>query len=92
LQGFIDSIDLVLAEANDAARFIPGNGPVATRADVLAYKEMLTQVYTNIEKLVQDGKTLEEVVAAKPTAAFDATWGSPERFLPAVYAQMKEAQ
>ena len=92
LQGFIDAIDLVLAEANADAKFIPGNGPVASRADVVAYKEMLAQVSANIAQLVEDGKTLEEVVAEKPTAAFDATWGSPERFLPAVYAQMKEAQ
>jgi cyclase len=89
MQGFIDSIDLVLAEANADAKFIPGNGPVATRAQVVAYKEMLTTVHDNISKLVAEGKTLEEVVAAKPTAAFDATWGSPERLLPAVYAQLK---
>ncbi|MES2625139.1 MAG: MBL fold metallo-hydrolase [Pseudomonadota bacterium] len=89
LKGFIDSINLVLGEANEQARFIPGNGPVATRADVVAYKTMLEKVYSNIEKLVAEGKTLEEVVAAKPTAEFDATWGSPERLLPAVYEQMK---
>jgi glyoxylase-like metal-dependent hydrolase (beta-lactamase superfamily II) len=89
LQGFIDGIDLVLAEANASAKFIPGNGPVANRADVEAYKKMLVTVYDNISKLVADGKTLEEVVAAKPTAAFDATWGSPDRFLPGVYAQLK---
>jgi hypothetical protein len=50
---------------------------------------MLAQVYSNIEQLVKEGKTLEEVVAAKPTAEFDAVWGSPERLLPAVYAQLK---
>jgi len=89
LQGFIDAIDLVLAEANADAKFIPGNGPVVGRAEVVAYKEMLAQFYSNIEQLVKDGKTLEEVVAAKPTAEFDAVWGSPERLLPAVYAQLK---
>jgi glyoxylase-like metal-dependent hydrolase (beta-lactamase superfamily II) len=88
-QGFIDAIDLVLAEADADAKFIPGNGPVVGRADVLAYKAMLAKVYSNIDQLVKDGKTLEQVVAAKPTADFDATWGSPERLLPAVYAEMK---
>ena len=62
---------------------------VVGRAEVVAYKEMLAQVYSNIEQLVKEGKTLEEVVAAKPTAEFDAVWGSPERLLPAVYAQLK---
>ena len=43
----------------------------------------------NVAALVAQGKTQEEVVAAKPTAAFDAQYGSPERFVPTLYQEIK---
>jgi hypothetical protein len=47
-------------------------------------------VRDRVAGLVKQGKTLEEVIAAKPTAEFDAKWGSPDHmlFLPAIYAEL----
>jgi glyoxylase-like metal-dependent hydrolase (beta-lactamase superfamily II) len=90
IQGFIDSVDMVLKMSNDDSKFIPGVGDVGSRADLEAFRTMLVTVRDRVAQLVKEGKTLEEVVAAKPTAEFDATWGAPSRlFVPAIYREMK---
>lgn len=89
-QGFIDAAELALSLADDATKIVPGVGAVSSRADLVAYRAMLTTVRDRVAALIRDGKTLEEVVAAKPTAEFDAQWGSPDHmlFLPAIYAEL----
>ncbi|HEX7237769.1 MAG TPA: MBL fold metallo-hydrolase [Gammaproteobacteria bacterium] len=88
--GFIEGADLVLSLANDSTKIVPGVGPVSTRADFVKYRTMLVTVRDRVAALVKQGKTLEEVIAAKPTAEFDATWGSPDHmlFLPVIYAEL----
>ena len=61
-------------------------------ASLRAWRSMLLSVRENVAALVAKGSSLEDVVAAKPTAAFDATYGSPERLLPALYQELKGAQ
>jgi hypothetical protein len=56
---------------------IPGHGGLSGKKDVIAYREMIATVSSRVEALVKQGKTLEEVRAAKPTADFDARWGKP---------------
>jgi len=87
-QGFIDSAEQVLAVANAEARFIPGNGEIEDIAALRAWREMLVTVKANVAALVAKGNSLEQVVAAKPTAAFDATFGTPERLVPALYQEL----
>lgn len=89
LQGFIDSADRVLEMSNADSRFVPGIGDVGGRADLVAFRKMLVTVRDRVAALVEQGKSLEEVDAAKPTAEFDATYGDPNRlFLPVIYRQM----
>ena len=54
---------------------IPGHGAVGDRAQLLAYRDMLVAVRENVSRLKKQGKTLAEVIAAKPTAAFDKQYG-----------------
>jgi hypothetical protein len=54
---------------------IPGRGPIATIADLREYRDMLRTVHDRVQALVTSGKTLPDVLAAKPTAEFDAEWG-----------------
>jgi cyclase len=91
-QGFIAAADEILSIANDDTKIVPGVGPVGTRADFIAYRKMLVTVRDRVAQLVAQGKTLEEVIAAHPTAEFDATWGSPDHplFLPVIYAELKK--
>ncbi len=89
-RGFIEAADLALSLADDATKIVPGVGAVSTRADLAAYRAMLVTVRDRVAALVRQGKSLEEVIAAKPTAELDATWGSPDHmlFLPAIYAEL----
>lgn len=91
-QGFIDTADAVLALANDQSKFIPGNGAVEDIAALRAFRDMLSDVRTKVAALAAEGKTVEEVVAAKPTAAYDATYGDPARMLPGLYEEVKAAR
>jgi glyoxylase-like metal-dependent hydrolase (beta-lactamase superfamily II) len=83
------------AEANVAAItgttiVIPGHGPVASRSDVVEFRDMLVAIREKVATLKKQGKTLDETVAAKPTAGYDAKWGqfliTPAMFTTLVYA------
>lgn len=81
LKGMADATAHLLEISDGQTRFIPGHGPaVIGRREVAEYLEMLRVVHARLEKLIGEGKTLEEVIAARPTAEFDAKWG--QGFLP----------
>lgn len=63
--GLIAAADRVLALCNDATKIIPGHGPVTDRAGLQAWRDMMVGVRDAVAKLVAQGKTLEQVVAAK---------------------------
>ena len=56
-------------------KIIPGHGPLATKADLKAYRDMLATVRDRVAAQVKAGKTLEQTTAAKPLAELDAKWG-----------------
>ena len=64
-----------MAVCNDKTRIIPGHGPLATVADLKATRDMLATVQGRLEKLLDAGKSVDEVVAAAPTHDLDAKWG-----------------
>ncbi|WP_341786098.1 MBL fold metallo-hydrolase [Sphingomonas oligoaromativorans] len=76
------SIDGAIAAANAniamvGARtvVIPGHGPVGDRTALVAFRDMLVSVRARVSSLKSQGKSLEEVQAAHPAAAFDVKWG-----------------
>lgn len=76
IDGMIRSVDRILAQTDEQTKIVPGHGPVAARADLQDYRDMLAQVRERIKNLVGAGKTITEAVAAAPTKDFDAKWGS----------------
>lgn len=91
--GSIDG-QILAAEANLAAFtsktiFIPGHGPVGGRSDVAEFRDMLVAIRENVAALKKQGRSLNEVIAARPTAAYDAKWGqfliTPAAFTGLVY-------
>ena len=65
-----------LAAVSSKTIVIPGHGnPVSNKEGLSAFRDMLVAVRENVAKLKQHGRSLDETVAAKPTAAFDAKWG-----------------
>jgi cyclase len=62
--------------SNDQTKIVPGHGKLATKANMIAWREMLVTSRDRIGKLVNEGKTVEEVLAAKPLADLDAKWAA----------------
>jgi cyclase len=75
LDGLIAGLDRVLALVGPETRVIPGHGPLARKAELRAFRDMLAEVRDRVNPLVEGGKSLAEVVAAKPTRALDEKWG-----------------
>jgi len=76
IDGVIAAADQVLAATGEKTRFIPGHGPLATRADLQSYRDTLQALRDRIARLKSEGKSRDEVIAAKPTADHDAKWGT----------------
>ncbi|GLR87085.1 MBL fold metallo-hydrolase [Bradyrhizobium iriomotense] len=76
IDGMISASDANLAAAKSDTIIIPGHGkPVSNRAELQEFRDMLVAIRDNVGNLKKQGKTRDETVAAKPTAAFDAKWG-----------------
>ncbi len=73
--GMVEAEDRALALCNALTQVIPGHGKLGTPAELKAAREMLATVQGRIEKLLDDGKSVNEIVAAVPTADFDTKWG-----------------
>jgi glyoxylase-like metal-dependent hydrolase (beta-lactamase superfamily II) len=75
LAGMLAAAERALALCGEDTLIIPGHGSVARKPDLVAYRDMLAELGGRIAKLVEQGKSREEVVAAKPSADHDAEWG-----------------
>jgi len=83
--GTIAALDAIIALAGPSTRIVPGHGVVSSRDDVVEFRNMVAEVRDRISALIEQGMTVEQVVAANATADLDARWGSFERFLPGFY-------
>jgi glyoxylase-like metal-dependent hydrolase (beta-lactamase superfamily II) len=91
IEGMIKGVDKALALANEETKFIPGHGPLSDVASLRSYREMLATARDRVKALVDQGKSREEVIAAKPTADLDAEWArtfKPDRWVGIVYDGM----
>jgi glyoxylase-like metal-dependent hydrolase (beta-lactamase superfamily II) len=90
IDGQIHAAEANLAKVSATTIVIPGHGAVTTgKADLTLFRDVLVEAREKVARLKTQGRTLEEVVAAKPTARYDAEWGqsfqSPKSFLGWVY-------
>jgi glyoxylase-like metal-dependent hydrolase (beta-lactamase superfamily II) len=94
LEGVIAGVDEVLGRIDDNTKVIPGHGPLGNKADLTAYRDMLATVHERIIKLIKEGKNIDEIVAAKPTADYDARWGGgflkPDQWVKIVYSVVQK--
>jgi cyclase len=93
LDGMIAAYDALLPMLDDAVKVVPGRGPVGTKKDLVAYREVMVTLRERITRLIKDGKTLAEAIAAKPTKDFDAHWGNgpirPDQLVEEIYSDLK---
>lgn len=76
VRGMIRALDAYIKASNDTTKIVPGHGPLATKADLVIFRDMLVTSHDRIKKLYDEGKSEAEVLAAKPLADLDATWGN----------------
>ena len=72
LAGILDGLGATIGRAGPNTKIIPGHGPVTDRNAVIAQRDMILTVRDKIAALLAQNKSLEEIIAAKPTAEFDA--------------------
>ena len=93
-EGVIGAVNAALPYVNDSTKVIPGHGALAGKAELIAYRDVLSKIRDRVAALIKQGKTKEQVIAAKPSAEWDAAWGSgfmkPDVFLGIVYDSMKK--
>lgn len=94
VDGMIAASARVLSRLGPDAKVIPGHGPVTDRATLQKYHDMLVGTRAAVAKLVKEKKTLEQVVAAKPTAPWDEAWGKgfmkPDVFTTVLYNELSK--
>jgi glyoxylase-like metal-dependent hydrolase (beta-lactamase superfamily II) len=76
LDGMIKAAEANLAMVTDKTIVIPGHGPVGGKAEMIEYHDILASIRDRVAALKEEGKSLNEILAAKPTAAYDAKWGT----------------
>ena len=88
LDGMIRFCEKTLSNIDKDTVVIPGHGPIADYKTLSAYVDMLSTVRDRMVVLIDDGKSLEEVYAARPTADFDATFGDNTGFINRAYMSL----
>jgi len=94
IKGMIAASDAYLKLTNARSRIVPGHGPIADRAALVEYRTMLVTARDRMEKLVKEGKSEDDVMAAKPFADLDAKWAPSElaakNFIRVVYHSLAD--
>jgi glyoxylase-like metal-dependent hydrolase (beta-lactamase superfamily II) len=75
IDGMIRAAEANVGRVTDETIVIPGHGPIGNRSQLVEFRDMLVSVRDKVSALKKEGKSLEEVVAAKPTADYDPKWG-----------------
>jgi cyclase len=92
LNGMIEGLGVTIGMAGPKTKIIPGHGPMVDRAALIAHRDMILVVRDKVAALVQQGKSVDEVLAAKPTSDFDSIPNASttsERFVRQLYAELK---
>ena len=94
LKGMLEALDMTMKLAGPDTRLVPGHGTIIKRDDMIPYRDMILAIENNVQAMIAQGKTLQDVLAAKVTAAYDAklagsTSASADRFVTEMYTELK---
>ncbi len=92
LRGIVDSLGMAISHAGPKTRVVPGHGPISDRAAMIATRDMLAAIYADVQARMARGITVEELLASKPTAGWDAAVPqgaqTSERLVRALHAEI----
>jgi glyoxylase-like metal-dependent hydrolase (beta-lactamase superfamily II) len=77
IDGMVLALERYLKAANDTTKIVPGHGPLATKANLQEWHDMMATVRDRVKKLFDEGKSEQEVLAANPIADLDGRWAGP---------------
>jgi cyclase len=93
LQGLIDGLGVVIGHAGPNTKIVPGHGPTVDRNAVVAHRDMALTVRDRVARLVDQGQSEDQAVAAKVTADLDSkiqeAGMTGDRFVRQVYQELK---
>jgi cyclase len=102
LKGALEALDATMKLAGPNTRLIPGHGTIINRTDIVPYRDMILGVQAKVRQMIGEGKSVQEVLAAKVTAPYDAkvpggllpagAGTSADRFVSMVYSQLKDGK
>jgi cyclase len=76
VKGVIAGADAMLALTDADSKIIPGHGPLGSREDLQAYRDMLATAYERLLKLKNQGMSVEDAIAKTPLKNLEADWGN----------------
>ena len=89
IDGHIRAAEANIATVTSKTIVIPGHGAVGGKADLVLFRDVLVDIRDKVAALKKQGKPLPEVIAARPSARYDAEWGNlfqnPSNFIALVY-------
>ena len=96
LNGMLDGLGALAGLAGPNTKIVPGHGPMVNRTAVVAHRDMILAVRDRVAKMIQDGKSSDEVIAAHVTSDYDSkipeVGTTADRFVGQVYAELKAAK
>lgn len=79
--GIVGGLDMLLSVSNPETRFVPAEGPVLRRTELIAQYEMYGTIWERLIRTLYSGGGTEEALAAEPTKEFNDIMGEPEQFV-----------
>ena len=89
IEGMIRTVDYVASITDADTKFIPGHGQLSTRDDLLAYGAMLRTIRDRVQALMNQGRSLDQVIAANPTAGYEERGTARADFVKIVYDSLR---
>jgi cyclase len=99
LKGALEALDITMKVAGPNTKLVPGHGTVINRTDIVPYRDMILGIQAKVQQMINEGKTEQQVLAAKVTAPYDSkvpggllpagAGTSADRFVSMVYSQLK---
>jgi cyclase len=93
VKGVMDGLNAIVALAKPTTKIVPGHGPVVDKTAIAAHLDLIVTIRNRVSALIAQGKSQEEVIAAKPLNDLDArvqqAGTTGDRFLGQVYADLK---
>jgi len=79
--GLANGLEVLLEIANDDTVIVPANGPVMTKAELQAMRDMYSTIFQRISDGFRAANSVTDTLSQDPTAEYDARYGDPEQFI-----------